>query len=436
MNYIKIYSGNLLFYSILVIILLDGYILFEPARHYLITSQLDYYGFIIGFAICETLITYSVLKGNYPNTVAKVLISINLLILLFIKPVISTDFYFNLAASKIFWEIGKNPYITTIGSVFSEANQIHRYIDWPNTPLILGPITLLINILPALANKLIVSILITRILALTSYTLTYMLLARIIEHLEIKKINKETIRNFLFLSPLMYMHLLVDLHFEVFIMFFVTLLAYSLLKKNIYGILISVFFIMGIKYFGIVLIILPVLAVIKMFTKQEPHRYKALLFSVVLLILGLCIIKYFFNDIAGLSYLVRHYYGSTQGGYSLFYYWLHNLFGNKVGITVFAILFSTLVCIWFYSRKKYMEAVYMPILVFLLLSFSLASWYWLWLYPGILLIIKKKYVLVLSFFLALTMYKTGQILTFAIMLSWATLFAYPKLSKVIGRKLG
>lgn len=348
-----------------------------------------------------TLIYFLILKNHkaiFKNIKELVkYIAIVSVIYIAIIPFTCSDVFYYLGTGRIESKYNQNPYYTTIEETIEsqkidlEKDTVMKQAsnnDWANTTVVYGPIWSLVSrIVGALScGNIDIGLLIFKILNIILHLLNCYL---------IYKISHKKLFVLLYgLNPFILIEGLMSVHNDMFVVFFILLALYFLIKKkNLALSVISLALASGIKYFAILL--LPFF-IIYFFRKEkvskrfiECIKYGLLFFA----ILGLPYLIYIqdINVFAGIF--------TQQGKLAKnFYIILKEYFSNNVNMVttvnkilmlVFVLMY-TIKCISLLTQKniilrkefKSLELI-LAIFIFLLIT-NFQPWYIMWLYPLII----------------------------------------------------
>lgn len=332
-----------------------------------------------------------ILKEKFDlNNRNKIIIVILFLVAFITPPILSRDVIAYLFGARNFFYFHANPYVTNLNGII-ENNWIREAgrAWWLNYPYVYGPIFLFISALPVLFNfgSFILAVYFYKAIVFIAYFLTIFIFAKII-----KILGKDNYLVWLYaLNPALLVHGLVDGHNEVFVILFLLMSLWLLLKNNwlagFFSFLVSVF----IKYNS--LIFLPV------FWKKEKDFSMKRFFSSGLLTVISFLAIFAFSKLE-LSSINNYHLINTIGDYCLYDCFLivslTDLFFGKFSFLSRQILFSLFYFLIFYKflykNDKILEFIFWSFLGLILIATKwFAPWYFLLAIPLGLLIGTKFY---------------------------------------------
>jgi hypothetical protein len=380
---------------------------FRTAHHYL--AGLSYIR-IFTFIFCGLFVSAWLVLKKFSTSWKLTLISSSIIfgivacIALFTNPTRSQDAYWYLLMSKMFVKYHFNPYQVTIFQIPSDS-WVQYVVDWKWLTMISGPLSVWLYAIPSFfTESLGRALLIFKLEALAFLSVSYLLFWRILGLRKVDSERKAFLTTLFILNPFVFQFVLIDAHNDIFVMSAI-LFGYYLFQKREY--LLSAFsLILGalVKYYSGLLVIIPLLAIARkkgMETNKKAFFISSLLILSSAVIFALCLPFGFNGDyLKGLKMLAN--IGSAETStifsfmlarFSIFSYSSLRIFGI-VGAFFITLLFS-----W---KKKYFLAFSLPLAFALSFGFPvLYPWYFLWVYPFILMTLPEDLIIVFTLLLLL-----------------------------------
>ena len=349
---------------------------------------------VIGLLLLFSLLYFLIVKEekNIFKNKKQIIIFITIISFIFmlILPYLSSDIYYYIGDSWVCSKYHENPYYTSVKDL--QANGINDEIlnntgYWKATTSVYGPIWNIIS-------TLLVSLSFGKItLALFIFKIASMII-HVSNCVIIKKITKSNKYMLLYgLNPLVLIELLSNVHNDVYLIFFLLVSLYYLIKKkNIYLTILFLILSIAIKYSTV--LIVPFILLYYFRKKSIPKRILYCCISGIVIIVSVALLYLpFYRDITIFKNMLAQDEKFSQSIMSLLVVKMKNnsIFDkiNKHKIHLFAIIYGSLVVRTLFKRKfnfKYVMKKYnisMLIFIFICLT-TFQRWYVLWLLPTIM----------------------------------------------------
>lgn len=366
-------------------------------------SRIDQTIIYIAILTTITIIYLAILKKRKEifNNTKKMFIFIGIIAILFIVviPFTSSDIFYYLGVGRIDSKYGQNPYYTTIKE-FVESGENSKYLEqdtvlqqgyinyWSDTTVVYGSIWVLIC-------KFVASLSFGNI----DIGLFVFKLVNVIVHLLncylIYKISGKKIFTLLYgLNPLILIEAIASVHNDIFMILFILLAFYFLLKKK--NPVVSVEFLAiatGIKYFAIIL--LPFMIIYHFREEKTLKRFiKCIEYGILYLIIFAIPYLFYIKDIQVFSGLQVQQQKFAKSFYIILLEYFNSI--PNIANTVKNFLLKSFVIIYFYTcvtllnkkeikfRKEIQKANYFIIAFLFLLITNFQPWYIMWLFPALI----------------------------------------------------
>lgn len=326
-----------------------------------------------------------------------ILIAIVSIIFIVVLPFASSDIFYYLGIGRLDGTYHQNPYYTTIKEFVDSTNGdfeqdtvlIQGYDNvWSNTTVVYGAVWTFI----------------CRFIATMSFGnidigLLLFKIANVLIHLGncylLYKISNKKIYTLLYgLNPFILIEAIAHVHNDIFIIFFVLLSLYFLIKKK--NLIVSIVFIAlatSIKYFTILL--LPLIIIYHFRDKKPKDRFiKCIQYGIIFLIIFVCTYILYIRDFNVFQGLITQHERIAKGIYVVLIDYFNDI--PNVVENVKSILLGSFIIVYFFSciillNKKEiklrieMKNINYFIIVFLfLLITNFQPWYIMWLFPYII----------------------------------------------------
>lgn len=358
---------------------------------------------ILMFVIYFLIIKKS--KDFTRNNIKILLISTSILFIL-ILPQTSTDVYGYISTGWLNSNYNKNPYYTTVQEEESELKNQNKtdnmfsnmFVNWKADTTFYGPIwTLIVCILTKISFGNIT-------LALFEFKLLALIVHLICCYLIYKITNNKKMFMIYAFNPLILFESLANVHNDIYIILFILLAVYYLIKKK--NLMISVMFISiatCIKYFPIFLLPLVILYYYKEKNIKERIKY-CLFYGMEFIALVSIFYLIYIKDFTVLKGLFVQ-----QDRYNRSLMYIVNIFfdsdiTSKIKIAlllIFGLYYLITIIKLFFKKEISMELImkkynYFVLIFLFVLITNFNSWYVLWLIPQIIYIPDKMKLLTLS----------------------------------------
>ena len=323
-------------------------------------------------------------------------IAIISVIFLIIVPINSSDVFYYLGIGRIDGAYGQNPYYTTMKDFVETGDNVQLLQEdtvllqgyenfWSYTTVIYGPIwTFICKIVGFLSfGNIDVGLLIFKLFNLIIHLLNCLL---------IYKITRRKLFTLLYgLNPFILVEGIAAVHNDIYMIFFILLSLYVLLKKD--NIILSTAILAiatAIKYFSIIL--LPFI-IIYYFRKEKPLKrfIKCIQYGTWFVFVIILCYSFYIRDFQVLQGIFTVQNKTTKN----FYVILRNYFGNipnlvdmvKATLLIFFTVFYTGICIYLIRKKNFKFSKLMRTANGLLVAFlfllvtNFQPWYIMWLFP-------------------------------------------------------
>lgn len=379
---------------------------FEPYFKFLLTdsvSRIDQTIIYIAVLGLLTFLYFKILKNRKEifNNTKKIFIFIAIIAIIFILvvPFISSDIFYYIGVGRIDSKYHQNPYYTTIKE-FVQSDDNSKYLeqdtvlqqgyinDWSDTTVVYGPIwTLICKLVAGLSfGNIDIGLFVFKLVNVIVHLLNCYL---------IYKISGKKFFTLLYgLNPFILIEGIACVHNDMFMILFILLAFYFLLKKK--NLAVSVGFLAiatAIKYFAIIL--LPFM-IIYYFREEKPLKRFARCIEYGALFLIIFAIPYLFyvRDLQVFSGL----FVQQEKFAKSFYIILLEYFGNipDVAKKVNTLFLGCFVIIYFFTcvillnkkqikfRKEMQKANYFIMAFLFLLITNFQPWYIMWLFPALI----------------------------------------------------
>jgi|GEM_PF-927955 glycosyltransferase involved in cell wall biosynthesis len=407
----------------------DSYIPLNARRYNHITSTLVP---LMAVTFAFTLKVYSSLSVNLRSLGSRIAcLNFALIILgiLFTRPIYSQDVYWNLLVAKGFVQNNMNPYVTTPNNLsFLPWSQ---YVGaWRNMSLSHGPVSPLIHSVGALFSDVAIALLSLKLMYVAVLLLCVGVYFKLIGKL-VPPEKQLLYQVVLLLNPFILLNTLSELHVDVVIMLALTAAYWALEDKKYVLAAFAVALASGTKYIMAVSL-LPVIYALRRECVPTAKLLKGLavlafIFAVTLLVayLPFGYGKHLFSGTIGTQISVYSY--SATLPFTIFIKWL-------LGITpeVLKMLGLGLLCassLYFSIKRKFLEAFVFPYtLLFLFGTDWLFPWYFLWIFPLLVLLAKNiELIYWVSLFLIIGVEGVGLVASFFVTLALYSIYKLVKL---------
>ena len=363
---------------------------------------------VIGALLIFSFIYYLIIKKQKELFKDKkqiiIFIAIISFIFMLILPYLSSDIYYYIGDSWLSAKYNENPYYTTVKDLQDkEINDeiLNNTGYWKHTTSIYGPMwNSIAKLLVGLSfGNVTLALLIFKVVSLLIHVLNSYLIYKITKSKKYMLIYG--------LNPLVLIELLSNVHNDIYLILFILLALYFLIrKKNIYFTIIFMALSICIKYSTVLMV--PFVLIYCYRNNSIPKR---ILYCLIggLRIIAIVVIFYlpYYRDMTIFTNMLVQDGKYTQSIMALLMIKLegNSLFSiiNSLKLPVFAILYiSTVIIVLFYKKitlsfiiKKY--NFIMLIFIFIVLT-TFQKWYVLWLLPTIIFVNKNMR----NFIIALT----------------------------------
>lgn len=354
--------------------------------------------------------------------------------ILFSRPIYSQDVYWNLLMAKGFVQNHMNPYSTTPNNL--SFLPWSEYVGaWRDMPLSHGPLSPLIHAVGALFTNINIAIVALRFV----YTATLLFCVGIYYRLIKRLVEPEKQLLYavaLILNPFVLLNTLSELHIDVVIMSSLTFAYFALLNKKYLLASLAVAFASGTKYIMAVNL-LPIVYAMRYkyglnakFLKKLVIATFTFLITILVMYLPFGYGRHLFSGIVGTQASV--YSNSSTLPFVVFIKWLLGI--TPETLKVFGLGILIVITLYFSIRQRFLEAFVFPyVFLFLLGTDWLFPWYFLWMFPLLILLTKNIEVIFwISFFLMLGVEGVGLLLSSLVILVAYTMY---KLAKLLTRRI-
>lgn len=348
---------------------------------------------IIGLLVIFSIIYLMIVKKEKEIFKNKKQIMLFILIISFIfmmiLPFLSSDIYYYIGDSWLASKYGENPYYTAVKDI--QDNGINDEIlnntgYWKNTTSVYGPIwNSIAKLLVSLSfGKVTIALFIFKIVALLIHVLNSYL---------VYKITKSNKYMLLYgLNPLVLIELLSNVHNDIYLLLFILLALYFLIKKkNVYFTVIFLALSISIKYSTV--LIVPFILLYYFRDKSIPKR---ILYCMIagISILAIVILLYlpYYQDMSIFTNMLVQGDRYSQSIMLLLMQKLNNkifLLFNSIRLPVFAIIYVGVLINMLLKRQFLIRELFskyniiMLVFIFIILT-NFQKWYILWLLPTII----------------------------------------------------
>ena len=345
---------------------------------------------IVGLLTLFTVLYIWIIKKEqeFVKNTKNILIFIAIISFVFmlILPYLSSDIYYYMGDSWVLAKYGENPYYTSVGNL-QETGINDEILDntgyWKNTTSVYGPLwNIFSSILVSLSfGKVTIALFIFKI---ASY------LIHVLNSYLIYKITKSTKYMLLYgLNPLVLIEFLSNVHNDIYLVFFILLALYFLVKKkNIYLTMLALALSVSVKYSTALLV--PFILIYCFRDKTLPKRILYCLIS-GLSIVGVVVLLYlpFFRDITIFTNMLVQ---GTKYSQSILALLMNTNIFKYIDfwkIPFFLILYIATLAILLFKKKVTLINILrkynlmMLLFIFIVLT-NFQKWYILWIFPTIM----------------------------------------------------
>jgi glycosyltransferase involved in cell wall biosynthesis len=390
---------------------------------------------LMAVAFAVTLRAYSGLSANLRTFGSRVAIFNFILIVictLFSRPIFSQDVYWNLLMARGFVQNHINPYITTPNSLSFLPWSVNVGA-WRDMSLSHGPLSPLIHSVGALFPNLDFALLALKLIYIVALLFCVGVYFKLIRRL-IKPEKQLLYAVALILNPFVLFNILSDLHIDVFVMSALTFSYFALLNKKYLLASLAIALASGTKYLMAVNL-LPIVYAMRYeygFNVKFLKRLAAVTFiflvTVLVMYLPFGYGKHLFSGTISTQVTVYSY--SSTLPFAVLIKWLLGITPETLKVLGLGTLIAS--TLYLSIRRRFLEAFVFPyIILFLLGTDWLFPWYFLWMFPLLILLTKKIEIIYwVSFFLMFGIEGVGLLLSFLVTTIAYLVYRYVKLSMV------
>lgn len=348
---------------------------------------------VIGLLLCFSLVYFLIIKKQnklFKNTKQAILfIMLISFIFMLILPFLSSDIYYYISDSWIEAKYDQNPYYTSVEELEATGVQ-DEILDntgyWKNTTSVYGPLwNKIAKVLSSLSfGNVTIALFVFKLAAYLIHILNVYLIYKITKSIKYMLIYG--------LNPLVLIEFLSNVHNDIYLIFFIFLALYFLIrKKNIYCTIIFLALSISIKFSTVLLV-----PFILIYYFRNDTITKRILYCLIsgISIIGIVVLLYlpYYQDFTIFTNMLVQ---GSKYSQSIMLNLLLDLkpetfeMISKVAIPVFVIIYITNVAILLFRKQLHIKEILKKynililIFIFIVLT-NFQRWYVLWLLPTII----------------------------------------------------
>src|SRR3989344_779780 len=362
---------------------------------------------LLCFSVFGVFFNYVISKSKYRfDKMARLVFGVFLISLILFsitKPLFSQDIYWNMLLAKGFVFDRMNPYLTPPYQL--GHYQLYNYLHmWEKIPMTHGPVSVYYYILPYLiTNSDKPAIILLRLFSGLVVLATAFVLFKIVK--DGSDYSKKKFVPLIFLTaPLVLVNGILDAHNDILVMFSITLSYYFLLKEKDTLSFVSLILGFAVKYITVVLLPIPLIRLLlsrkSVKTKIQEVALMVLISAAIVVISYAPFLKDGWNVPPGLKFQAMFSHYTVMAFPTYLIQVLTRV--NPIHLKLFGFFAGAGVAGMLSLKGKYLEAYVIPVLLILFTTTTwLVSWYFLWIFPLLLLFRERSHIVVSLYILFL-----------------------------------